>query len=386
MEMGYLSGAPRVSTQNEAELSGPSRHVMGMIDGFKLYGYHVKQFIMGDRLTTSWLSFGSRKWLNANLFNRLLADLIRIYLNRINSHQAYFEIGRVDFVYERFGVFQSLGKQFKQNGIPWILETNALLYKEASTDRKTIELKKIAYENEKRAYNECDLLVCVSDTLKTMIQKEIEIPEEKILVSPNGVDTELFNPDLTKPIRFFNEITVGYVGELERWQSLDLLIEAVSELRGETRLCILIVGDGSDSTRLRKIVNDLDMEDNVHFTGRLPLDFIPSYIAGCDICYSGHTTTKAGEMYFSPLKTYEYLSMAKPIITSDFAEARNLINGQFGFLFLPGDKESLKNALVTASRNYKNWFEIGKIARGTIINEHSWQARVSKLLARIETL
>lgn len=46
--LGYLSGAPRVSTNPEAECGGPRSHVLGVIRAFETLEWEVKPFIVGD--------------------------------------------------------------------------------------------------------------------------------------------------------------------------------------------------------------------------------------------------------------------------------------------------------------------------------------------------
>ena len=47
--LAYLSGAPRVSTRDDAEMIGPKNHVLGIISGFQENGWKVDRFIVGDR-------------------------------------------------------------------------------------------------------------------------------------------------------------------------------------------------------------------------------------------------------------------------------------------------------------------------------------------------
>ncbi|WP_143288156.1 glycosyltransferase, partial [Calothrix rhizosoleniae] len=110
-------------------------------------------------------------------------------------------------------------------------------------------------------------------------------------------------------------------------------------------------------------------------------------IAGFDIGYSGQIQPQIGKMYLSPMKLYEYMAMAKPVIASAFEDAQRLVCvGKTGFLFQPGNKEELKLALVEAYRHRAKLPEMGIAARQEIENNHSWQVRVEKLIAGTEQI
>jgi glycosyltransferase involved in cell wall biosynthesis len=179
-------------------------------------------------------------------FRTLVADLMRLALGPLNAWRAWRELGgRGGWVYERSAVLQAMGWIFKRDGGPWILETNAPLFYEAKVDRNSIVLSGLARWLELRAYRECDVLVCVSEALKEILVREAGLQPEKVVVVPNGVDTIFFDPNRYTPMRMFEGFTIGFVGHLSAWQGLDLLLEALKDLRAEgIDASLVVVGDG----------------------------------------------------------------------------------------------------------------------------------------------
>lgn len=95
--LGYLSGAPRVSTRPEAEATGARAHVVGVMNAFRALGWQVRPFIVGDRVPVDWVRPGSRQRMSRSLPRRLAADVARIGLGRRNAGRAVAELrGRVD--------------------------------------------------------------------------------------------------------------------------------------------------------------------------------------------------------------------------------------------------------------------------------------------------
>lgn len=387
--LGYLSGAPRVSTLPEAETTGPKSHILGIINAFENLGWQVKKYIVGNHMPKKMYDSKSRSILTKNIFTRFLADIFRIGIGYINENKAIKEVGSVQIVYERFGTFQHLGRIFQNNKIPWILETNGPFFSEASEERKSIVLKSLARKMELMAYKNCDLLVCVTDELKNIVMGEFEIPENKIIVIPNGVDTHHFNPENVNPTRFFDFPTIGFVGAIIQRQGISLLIKAVSDLKQKgIKYGLVIIGEGSEKSNLIEQVNKLGLQNQVKFTGFIPREEIPTYISGFDFGYSGQIPLGKGHlsrMYHSPIKLYEYLAMGKPIIATAFEDAKEILkHNEVGYLFEPGSLKSLIQTLEEAFNQQDRWNTFGLNARSLVEKNHSWESRVAYLIKIIE--
>lgn len=385
--LGYLSGAPRVSTHPEAELGGPRSHVLGVIRAFEALNWQVEPFIVGDRMPSNWVARGSEQAIRQSRMHAAAADAIRLGFRLVTPRLAWRKLGgQATWVYERFTAFQSLGAIFQRHGIPWILETNAPLFYEAVNDRQTMKWSGLARHYELKSYQDCDILVCVTATLRDIIVQEMNIPVEKTIVMPNGVDTKFFSPDKYTPRRFFNGFTVGFVGGLVRWQGLALLLEAVADVRQEgIPVNVTLVGDGLVKPDLERQVKTLRLAENVKFTGGISRAEIPNYIAGFDVGFSGQIPHQIGQMYGSPLKLYEYMAMGKPVIISSFEDARRAISHEkFGCLFEPGNKEELKRALRLVYKKRHSLISVQDEIRQESIANHDWVQRVTHMISAAE--
>lgn len=386
----YLSGAPRVSTRPDAATSGPRAHILGVMQGFEDNGWKVESFIAGDYVPEGWVvGEESERTLRSSTIKRIVADLIRLWLGFYNQQRVMRRFSAVDWIYERYGVFQALGKGFHKKGIPWIVECNGLMYIESVQDRSSVALQSLAKVWEKMVYQHCDVLICISQTLVDLVEDKLGIDRQKMLVVPVAVDTRKFNPQVLPADHSVPSPTIGFVGTFVAWQAVDLLIEAIAELRLEgIEYSLVMVGDGALRSGWTTLAERLEISDRVYFVGRVPFSEVPSYIQEFDLCFSGQKALGAGVMYGSPSKIYEYMAMAKPVIASDsFEDADFLIrDGETGFLFESGNKESLKNTLRKAYQVRENWQKIGRRARELVVSHHSWQARIKDMIPKIEEM
>ncbi len=386
--LGYLSGAPRVTTNENGESGGARSHILGVIGAYAGLGWTVRSFIYGDKINVENRS-GSllKEVLQSSFLGRLVADLIRIYLGRRNSKLAMTEIGLdIDYVYERYAIFQALGRRFQAKGIPWVLETQGLFYHEAKFDRRSISLTALAKKLELAAYRDADVVIAVSDVLKNLLIQEAGIDSRKILVVPNGVDIERFKPDVTA-LREVRKIPkLGFVGGLLRWQGLNLLLEAMSR-SSQCEFELEIVGDGDERQNLEAQAVRLGLADRVRFVGRVPGDAVAQYIRDFDICFSGQIPSALGGMYHSPLKIYEYMACGKPVIASSFYDARSVIEDKdTGYLFRPGDVDDLVRTLEIAFLQRDKWIDLGRNARAEILSQHTWEVRGRQLIESIDLI
>jgi glycosyltransferase involved in cell wall biosynthesis len=357
-----------------------------MIGGLRACGFDVKPFIVGDRVPPRWRAEGSEKKVNASFPRRCAADIVRLALAARNGRRAWRELGgSVDLVYERFGLYQALGRRFHQRGVPWILETNAPLSLESSGDRRSLAWVRLARAMEQRAYKSCDAIVCISQALRDVLRERFEIEQDKVIIVPNGVDTAVFDPAKHRAVRVFSGLTVGFVGSLFEWQGLNTLLEAVARIQdaGEV-IYVVIVGDGPARPALERNADILGIGRRVRFAGPIAWDDVPAHILGFDLAYSGQTVLRTGSLYLSPLKLYEYMAMARPVVASTSEDAKRLIvPGETGFLFRPGDADGLTRALGLASQRASELPSMGERARANILNRHDWASRARGMMEEL---
>jgi glycosyltransferase involved in cell wall biosynthesis len=147
---------------------------------------------------------------------------------------------------------------------------------------------------------------------------------------------------------------------------------------------LTFVGDGSVRTALEQKAKALSLINHCKFIGQVPREDVPTLIAGFDVGYSGQVPLKMGRMYLSPIKLYEYMAMAKPVIASDFEDSsRVVINGETGFIISAGNLQQLYETILAAYEALHQLNQMGEKAREIIINQHSWQTRVASLIDTI---
>ena len=107
-------------------------------------------------------------------------------------------------------------------------------------------------------------IVSVSRRYGRMLHELGYVPEERLEIVPNGVDTERFRP--RQGARTPGPVRLGAAGNLHPQKRFDLLLEAFSRARGIDAE-LHIAGEGRDEQALRAQAERLGLGDRVHFRG-----------------------------------------------------------------------------------------------------------------------
>ena len=227
-------------------------------------------------------------------------------------------------------------------------------------------------------------IVFVTDQLKEYYTRRYRIPQEKATVINNGVDLEIFRPmDKQQSRRQLGipegPALLGFVGSLAPWQGVNDAIRAMKILRERSVLCrLLIVGQGTEEARLRALVRELELSDRVIFAGAVHLEVVPVYISACDICLIPKRNLTSG---VSPLKLYEYMACARPIIATDVPGLEIVSKVGAGVNAQAGSPESLADAIEELIQRKEEWNEMGRRGRLYVERHASWQSIAEKTMA-----
>ena len=262
--------------------------------------------------------------------------------------------------------------------VPYVTEVHGVIQEEVRLRNGSswyVRLLKLA---ERLSCALATRVICVTSGIKDELTSRYHLEDSKLMVIPNGANTELFRPlDKAECRRRLgldrDSFYVGFAGSFYPWQGLETLVESASQIKEQGRLEIkyLLVGDGAEESGLRRKVSQYGLEHQVRFMGRVPYDEVPYYINAFDLCYLSR------EHYpgvFSPLKLYEYLACGKPVIASRTDGVTEVIaEGHCGYLFEPANTADLA---ATISQSFDERASLGKPGRNgrrLVEEKYSWR-------------
>lgn len=210
-------------------------------------------------------------------------------------------------------------------GVPLVLEYNGSdAWISRHWGHQPIRREDLVLKIEELNFKKAVLVVVVSEALATEVAQR-GVPRERVLVVPNGVDTDRFHPavdGLPTRARYgigLEETVIGFVGSFGPWHGAEVLAQAfaLATRNHGSPGRLLMVGDGSRLPAVRSIVEDERLGDRALFTGLVPQEQGPAHMAACDMLVAPHVPNPDGSAFFgSPTKLFEYLAMGKAVLTS----------------------------------------------------------------------
>lgn len=295
-----------------------------------------------------------------------------------------------ELLYERLSLFGGAGLGLARRlGRPLILEVNAPMVEEQVRWRG-LRLQRTAVRVEDAVLRGADCVLVVSQSLADWVRSR-GVPAGRILVLPNGVDPRPFqaaDPAAAAARRRDLGLdpgpVLGFVGGLRPWHGVADLLRAAAHLRARQReVQLLIVGDGPLRTDLETLAAELGLEGRVHFTGAVAHDAVPGLLKLMDVAVAPYAAAPGGgSFYFSPLKVFEYLAAACPVVAADCGQLRSLLQpGRTGLLYRPGDSADLAAALARML-DAPDWARaLGQAGRDMVLAEHTWAGRAETVRA-----
>jgi len=188
---------------------------------------------------------------------------------------------------------------------------------------------------------------------------------------PSGVDSDLFKPTLNNLNK--NEITFSWIGTLhkkEYIENIKFALDCFILLRKKySHIYFDIVGDGIYSSLLRNILQGFD-DSNIRFKIWIPPDKMPEYLNDIQIGLFPVVSDNKFNQSKSPTKLFEYMSMAKPTVSSSIGDSVHIIqDGNNGFL--ANCKEEFVKKMQELIMDSGLRQQLGASARETVENNYS---------------
>ncbi|MBK8166461.1 MAG: glycosyltransferase family 4 protein [bacterium] len=204
-------------------------------------------------------------------------------------------------------------------------------------------------------------------------------PADKLVVVPNGVTLDCFDPT---PRPDDGQVRFGFVGSLQVWHGIQVMIDAFgSVLEQSPQAHLHIVGDGPLAPEVAATQRRAPHAARIHLHGPLRHTEIPAFLHSMDVLLAPYPSLP--RFYFSPLKLFEYLAAGRAIVASDLGQIGEILeDGRNGCLLPPGDRQALANCCLNLCSDPARRQLLGELARRTAAN-HTWAANAKTIVCHI---
>lgn len=334
-----------VTLQALGEWQGAATHVNEVVNGLRRAGWRVSFF--GPDHTA----------VRVGLIRRL-GTLLAVQARAITA------IPGADLVYVRHHALSGpVALCATMFGVPRIEEVNGTLDDLIKAHPWTRMLAGMLRWSSRLILSSATAISAVSNELATELAGSTPV-----YVIPNGVDVDRFRP--SPAVQEDRPAHVLFVGALTPWQGLDVIQTARRHPDWPDHVGLVVVGDGP-------LHNEIADDNYVDYRGSVPHEKVAELIGAALATLSIKHRSARGA---SPLKLYESLGCAVPVIVTDVPPQSTLVRSHgCGIVIPPDDPGALARAVADLAGNPDRRDEMGALGRAAVVAEHSWQARINEL-------
>lgn len=330
------------------------------------------------------MEFGGESGMIALLKSKLpgaLYELLELAFSALTAIRLWraHRTFRPDLYYERYNLFSPAGAWLRARfDVPFLLEINSPLAEERQR-YGNLRLKRLAKWSENYAWRRADRALPVTSVLAGHL-RAAGVADDRIVVIRNGIDPARFSgardaAQMREKLGLQNALVLGFTGFVREWHGLDEVIEMLARLdRSDVHL--LIVGDGPGRAALEAQARDLQLANQVHFTGLVDRQDVPGFTACFDIALQPSVTP-----YASPLKLFEYMAMGCAIVAPRTANIEEVLHDSVSAkLFNADEPGALAAAISELCSNRQLREELGNRAANEIGSQRlTWDDNVVRI-------
>lgn len=224
-----------------------------------------------------------------------------------------------------------------------------------------------------------DKIICVSDAVEKHVKRQLPSwRKERTVRIYRGYEPSWFDGITpidreTLGIRT-DEFLVCSVAFVRKIKGIDYLVEASNYIPDWIPVKFLLVGDGTDSSNMKKKVGLTKRPDRFVLVGHA--DISPRYSAACDLYIQPSVSEGLGRAII------EAMCMQKPVIATNGGGLVELFReGNNGYVVPHSDARALANMIVYCYQNMDSLISVGLKARTTIEKSFNLLDTVNQTLA-----
>ncbi len=208
-----------------------------------------------------------------------------------------------------------------------------------------------------------------------------KLPEEKLILNPNGFDENIFKIKKVNKIELFKkfgmniipEKLVSFVGKFTDFKGIDLLIKAARIISDEIpEVAFAFAGDGQLMLDMKKLKAELKL-DNVYFLGHQTQIDVASLYNAADVSVVPSRIEPFG------LVALEALACGTPVVATKAGGLPDFVNNEVGQLVEMDNYEALAKAIIEELKNNTKQTK-GKFAAIYAKENYSWKKTLQKVI------
>jgi glycogen(starch) synthase len=236
------------------------------------------------------------------------------------------------------------------------------------------DYERMIHETEAWLTYEAWKVICCSDYMVSHVRWAFGLPEDKLVMVPNGVNIQEYtrneNADLRQFRRRFalpEEKLVLYVGRLVYEKGIHVFVNAVPKVLASVDAKFVVVGNGYMKEPLSNLVNSMGLAHKVMFTGFVDDETLKNLQRCADVSVVPSLFEPFG------IVALEAMAAKSPIVVSDTGGLAEIVEHDVnGVKVYPENPDSLAWGVtkVLLDEKYGNWLRDNAYKK--IVEKYDW--------------
>lgn len=276
--------------------------------------------------------------------------ILHVYKKLLFTHTKKYDIVMVGFMSQMILPWWNF--KFKNNIV--IEDFFISIYDTLVDDRKKFKensiVAKVVHWIDSKAIKSAEYIITDTKAHRDYFKDEFKTQSQKYITLYLQADKQIYYPmEIAKPEQWEDKFLVLYFGSILPLQGVDIILEAIQQLKDEKDIHFLMIGPIDE--KYKKV-----QSDTVTYIDWLGQKELAKYIAFSDLCLGGHFSDSIGKADRTiPGKVYIYEAMHKPIILGDSKANHELYNEDEYHQFIAlGNAVSLSNKIKELRRKNEN--------------------------------
>lgn len=253
---------------------------------------------------------------------------------------------------------------------PLVITNHGLESASASKNINNIYLKTLG----KYTLQMADNVICYTEMEKERLNNLLNVDYDKITVIPNGVDTDLFCPNIDKYLEDESP-KILWVGRLVPGKGVEYLIRSIGILaKNIPKIKVLLVGEGPQKSKLLDLIANLKLKENISMLDHVENKKMPIIYQKSDVFVLPSLNEGV------PRTILEAMSCGIPVVCSEIPHLSSIID-ECGIMVPQKDAVAMAGAIHCIISDSDHANKLGRNGRKRVARNYSWANTVEKTVA-----
>jgi len=265
-------------------------------------------------------------------------------------------------------------------GIPVVFNSHNVLSDELYTYFRLPVFKRLAQSVAHFLDNfipkRADFCITVSEESIHFLLKKGVSPD-RIAFIPPGIDfknSTINDPrEIRKKYNLESYPLITYTGNLDGYQNIEILFEAIKILSGILAEFTLLIITSSDHTQYQKLAREMGIHRHIMFFTNPTFDQTRELLTACNITVSPRTSWSG-----FPIKLLNYMAAGKAIVASE-GSAKGIKHLHSGLVVKNGDSKGFAEGILQLIKQPELAYRLGVNAQKNAVETYSWDRIVHEL-------